>query len=69
MAPITRNNHHTVWPGTLHRPMRLLFGVLERDFSDPGPPPFFEDRLRSAFEDAAVPNESPQGYYAPQATL
>ena len=66
MAQITRNNRHTERRGTLHRPMRSMFGVLETDFSDPGPPPFFEDRPRSVFEDTDITQrESPGLLRAP----
>ena len=34
MAQITRNNRHTVRAGTLHLPMRSMFGVLDTDFPD-----------------------------------
>ena len=44
-----------------------MFGVLETDFSDPGPPPFFEDRPRSAFEDTtSTQRESPWLLRAPR---
>jgi len=37
-----------------------MFGVLETDFSDPGPPPFFEDRPRKCLRGQAfTQRESP----------
>ena len=34
MAQITRNNRHTERRGTLHRPMRSMFGVTDTSFPD-----------------------------------
>ena len=67
MPPKTRNNHHIVRAGTLDGSLMALCGVTYTDFSDPGPPPFFEDRPRSAFEDtASTQRESPGLLRAPR---